>query len=154
MEHLLNIEEKLPEGVVYYHGLLDAAARAGLAFGGKKDLRNVIGVLGRNESVRAVGRGQLGDHRGYVVLTGTRLLVVGDGSAGAGTGAGLILDLPHGSITGMSLGKKTAGETLRLVLSAGEREISGLGDGEGHGIVKSFREAMADRERSTAGPPG
>ncbi|NUU33063.1 hypothetical protein [Arthrobacter sp. C9C5] len=150
LEHLLGIEEKLPEGVVYYHGLLSAAARAGLVLGEVKERRNVVGVLGRNESVRAVGHGQLGDHRGYVVLTGTRFLVFGDGDASAG----LVLDVPHGSIQGISLGKKTAGETLRLVLPAGEREISGLGHGEGHGIIKSYRQAVAESERYTARPPG
>ena len=34
-EHLLAVEESLPEGVMYYHGLTDAAARAGLTFEGK-----------------------------------------------------------------------------------------------------------------------
>ncbi len=75
-EHLLAIEEQLPEGAIYYHGLTAAAARAGLPNLAAADLRNITGLLSRDESVRALGRGHLEDKAGYAILTGQRLLFI------------------------------------------------------------------------------
>ena len=70
------IEETLPEGVMYYHGLEDAALRAGLSLGGRTTLRVIVRALARDETVRAIGKGHLNETAGYVVLTTRRLLVI------------------------------------------------------------------------------
>ncbi len=142
-EHLASIEETLPEGVMDYHGMEDAALRAGLSFGGRTELRAVVSALARDETVRAIGRGHLNETAGYVVLTTKRLLVI----EASGLGSRTLLDAPHGSIEALSLGKRTTGETLRIVLPQGPIMISRLGHGEGHGIVKSYKEEKKDRAR-------
>jgi hypothetical protein len=142
-EHLASIEEKLPEGVIHYHGLEDAALRAGLSMGGRTTLRAVVRALARDETVRAIGRGHLNETAGYVVLTTKRLLVI----AAAGLGSKTLVDALFESIEAPSLGKRTTGETLRIVLPQGPIVISGLGHGEGHGIVKCYREEQKERAR-------
>ncbi|HEX9156394.1 MAG TPA: hypothetical protein VF827_00130 [Syntrophales bacterium] len=142
-EHLARIEEALPEGVMYYHGLRDAALRAGLSLGGRTELRAVVRVLARDETVRAIGRGHLNETAGYVVLTARRLLVI----EASGLGSGTLLDAPHESIAALSLGKRITGETLRVVLPQGPIIISRLGHGEGHGIAKTYREEKKERAR-------
>jgi hypothetical protein len=142
-EHLASIEEKLPEGVMDYHGIEDAALRAGLSLGGRTELRAVVRALARDETVRAIGRGHLNEAAGYIVLTTRRLLVI----EASGLGSRTLLDAPHGSIEALSLGKRITGETLRVALPPGPIVISRLGHGEGHGIVKSYREEKKDRAR-------
>ena len=143
-ELLLEIEENLPEGVMYYHGLTEAAARAGLTFNGKKAVRRIVELLDQHDVVRAVGKGHLNDEPGFVVLTGTRLTFVPEGTdASAG-----VTDVAQHSIEAIVLGKRSSGETLRITLAGRVLEISRLGHGEGHGIAKSFREVAAERERS------
>ncbi|SDM07771.1 PH domain-containing protein [Arthrobacter sp. ok362] len=142
-EYLAHIEETLPEGVMYYHGLKDAALRAGLSLGGRTELRAVVRALARDETVRAIGKGHLNETAGYIVLTTRRLLVI----EASGLGSRTLLDAPHGSIEALSLGKRITGETLRVALPPGPIVISRLGHGEGHGIVKSYREEKKDRAR-------
>ena len=142
-EHLAHIEESLPEGVMYYHGLKDAALRAGLSLGGRTVLRAVVRALARDETVRAIGRGHLNETAGYVVLTTRRLLVL----EASGLGSEALVDAPCESIEALSLGKRTTGETLRIVLPQGPIMISRLGHGEGHGIVKSYRDDQKERAR-------
>jgi hypothetical protein len=142
-EHLAHIGEALPDGVIYYHGLRDAALRAGLSLGARATLRVIVRALARDETVRAVGRGHLNETAGYIVLTSRRLFVI----EASGLGSGTLLDAPYGSIEALSLGKRITGETLRIVLPLGPVVISGLGHGEGHGIVKSYREEMKERAR-------
>ena len=142
-EHLARMEETLPEGVMCYHGLEDAALRAGLSLGGRTELRAVVRVLARDETVRALGRGHLNETAGYVVLTTRRLLVI----EASGLASRTVLDAPHGSIEAVSLGKRITGETLRVVLPPGPIVISRLGHGEGHGIVKTYREGEKERAR-------
>ena len=142
-DHLASIEEKLPEGVMDYHGIEDAALRAGLSLGGRTELRAVIRALARDETVRAIGKGHLKETAGYIVLTTRRLLVI----EASGLGSRTLLDAPHGSIEAVSLGKRITGETLRVVLPPGPIVISRLGHGEGHGIVKTYREEEKERAR-------
>lgn len=142
-QHLAHIEDTLPEGVMYYHGLEDAAVRAGLSLGGRATLRVIVRVLARDETVRAIGKGHLNETSGYVVLTTSRLLVI----EASGLGSPTVLDAPHGSIEALSLGKRITGETLRVVLPSGPIVISRLGHGEGHGIVKSYREERKEQAR-------
>lgn len=142
-EHLAHIEEALPEGVMYYHGLRDAALRAGLSLGGQATLRVIVRALARDETVRAIGMGHLNETAGYIVLTTRRLLAI----EASGLGSGTLLDVPHESIEALSLGKRITGETLRVVLPQGPIVISRLGHGEGHGIVKSYREEKKERAR-------
>lgn len=147
-EGLHNVEEKIPDGLLYYHGLQEAAGRAGLSLGGKRELRTVVSALDRNETVRAVGRGLLDDRAVFVILTDTRLLVLEKSPIRPDA----LLDAAHRSIKKLSLGKRTAGETLRLELQEGGCVISGLGHGEGYGIATSFREAVAEGERTPGTP--
>ncbi|MFE4229318.1 hypothetical protein ACFRJ8_15695 [Arthrobacter sp. NPDC056886] len=142
-EHLASIEEKLPEGIMHYHGIEDAALRAGLSLGGRTELRVIVRALARDETVRAIGRGYLNETAGYVVLTTRRLLVL----AASGLGSETLVDAPCESIEALSLGKRTTGETLRVALPPGPIMISRLGHGEGHGIVKSYREEKKERAR-------
>ncbi|AXJ08945.1 hypothetical protein CFN17_04395 [Arthrobacter sp. PM3] len=128
---------------MYYHGLEDSALRAGLSLGGPTTLRVIVREMARDETIRAIGMGHLDETEGYIVLTTRRLLVIEASSHGSGT----LLDAPHGSIEALSLGKRITGETLRVVLPRGPVVISRLGHGEGHGIVKSFREEIKERAR-------
>ncbi|NUU31937.1 hypothetical protein [Arthrobacter sp. C9C5] len=141
--HLANIEEKLPEGVMDYHGLEDAALRAGLTLGGRTEFRAVVRLLARGETVLAVGKGNLNEAAGYVVLTSRRFLVIETSVLGSR----ILFDAPHGSIEALSLGKRSTGETIRVALPSGPIVISRLGHGEGYGLVKSFREEKRNRER-------
>jgi diguanylate cyclase (GGDEF)-like protein len=142
--HLLAIEQQLPEGAVYYHGATAAAARAGLPEPALGDLRNIAGLLSRDEIVRAMGQGHLDDKDGYVILTGHRLLVVEAGQ----TGSKPPLDVCLGSIERLSMGKRTTGETIRLEKAGQTTEISRLGHGEGYEIAQVFRDAMNERDRA------
>jgi hypothetical protein len=75
-EHLAWIEEALPDGVMYDHGLTDAALNAGLSLGGKATLGVIARSLAQEETVRAIGLGHLNETAGYVVLTTKRFLVI------------------------------------------------------------------------------
>lgn len=142
-EHLAHIEEKLPEGAIHYRGAEDAALRAGLSLDRRTTLRAVVRTLAPDETVRAIGRGHLDETAGYVVLTNRRLLVI----EASGLGSQTLLEALHESIESLSLGKRITGETLRVVLPSGPILVSRLGHGEGHGIVKGFREEKKDRAR-------
>ena len=128
---------------MYYHGLEDAALRAGLSLGGPTTLRVIVRALARDETVRAIGMGHLNETAGHVVLTTRRLLVI----EASGLGSRTLLDAPHGSLEALSLGKRITGEILRVALSAGPIVISRLGHGEGHGIIKSYRDDQKERAR-------
>ncbi|MCU1519909.1 MAG: hypothetical protein JWN19_294 [Arthrobacter sp.] len=147
-EHLASIEEKLPEGVMHYHGLEDAALRAGLSMGGRTTLRVIVRALARDETVRGIGKGHLNETAAYVVLTTKRLLVI----EASGLGSKTLVDATCESIEAPSLGKRTTGETLRIVLPQGPIVISRLGHGEGHGIVKSYRDDQKERARVVPRP--
>jgi hypothetical protein len=121
-----------------------AGGRRGLdGSSGRTELRAVVGALARDETVRAIGRGHLNETVAYVVLTTKRLLVI----EASGYGSETLVDAPCESIEAPSLGKRTTGETLRIVLPQGPIVISRLGHGEGHGIVKSYRDDQKERAR-------
>jgi len=143
-EPLLEVEETLPEGLFDYHGLPDAAARAGFTFSGRRTLRRIVGILNPEEAVQAVATGHLNDEPGFTVLTGTRLLFVPDG-AEASPGA---TEAAHDSIESIVLGKLSSGETLRITVAGEVLEISRLGHGEGHGIARRFREIVTEGDRA------
>lgn len=144
--HLLAIEENLPQGAMYFHGLQDAASRAGLEVDAKTR-RDIVRHLHRNELVRAAGQGQLNGSPGFVVLTDRRLLFVADQAASAE----LAMDMRDGTIDRLTLGKRISGETLTITSGENTAEISKLGHGEGYGIAASFRSAA--RERARTSPP-
>jgi hypothetical protein len=143
-EHLLSLEENLPDGFVHYHGLVEAASQAGFTLSSRAALRNVVDSLGRREVVTAAGRGQLGDAKVVVALTAQRLLIV-EGTALAPAH----IDLPLGAIDRLTLGKKKTGETLRLASAETDIVVSHLGHGEGHGIASTFRQTRKDMERTS-----
>jgi hypothetical protein len=148
--HLASIEERMPAGVMDYQGLEDAALRAGLVIGGRTTLRLIVRALARDETVRAIGKGQLNETAVYVVLTTERLLVL----AASGHGSETLVEALCESIEAPSLGKRTTGETLGIVLPQGPIVISRLGHGEGHGIVKCYREDQNERARAVESSEG
>lgn len=87
----------------------------------------------------------LNETAGYIVLQPS-------GIEASGRGSRTLLDAPHGSIEALSLGKRTTGETLRIVLPQGPIMILRLGHGEGHGIVKSYRNDRKGRTRVVPRP--
>jgi hypothetical protein len=64
-------EGKLPEGFVLYHGLEDAALRAGLSMGGRTMLRVIVRALAQDETVQAIGKGHLNEMQGTSSLRPT-----------------------------------------------------------------------------------
>ncbi|MET1065633.1 MAG: EAL domain-containing protein [Arthrobacter sp.] len=144
--HLLALEERLPEGVMYYHGLRAAAERAGLPKPGAEDLRGMVGLLGREESARALGLGHLDGQEGYVILTGQRLLMV----ATVPRRSKPLLDVRLDSVERLSMGKRRTGETIRFVAAGQTTEISRLGHGEAYEIAQLFRDTVSDRARHEA----
>lgn len=143
-EHLLGIEENLPAGFMYHHGLSNAADRAGFPFPGTRSTRDVVRHLHRNELVRAAGQGHLNDQPGFVVLTDERFLFVTNHIARSE----LVMDMPCSSAVALSLGKRVSGETLTISVDGRTVDISRLGHGEGHGIATSFRKALLERARA------
>lgn len=143
LDHLISIEENLPEGVMYYHALVAAAARVGLEISGRRDLRRIVDALEQDETVRSVGAGHFDENPVFVVLTGRRFLVMEKH-----TWTEPLLDAPYGRISALSLGKKRSGETLRIAASETEMEISRLGHSEGHGIATSFRGIRHEQART------
>lgn len=142
-EHLLTLEESFPDGLMYYHGLAEAASQAGFTLSSRAALRNVVDSLRRGEVVTAAGRGQLGDAKVVVALTTQRLLIV-EGTALAPAH----VDVPLGAIERLTLGKKKTGETLALSFSEADVVLSHLGHGEGHGIASTFRQTKKHMERT------
>lgn len=140
--HLTAIEESLPQGVIYLHGLQDAADRAGLYFDAKHR-RGIVRHLYRDELVRAAGKGELDAEQGFAVFTDRRLLFVTD----AANSSVLTLDMPDGTIERLTLSKRISGEILVATAAGKTIEISKLGHGEGHGIVSCFRNAVKERAR-------
>lgn len=143
------LEENLPEGFMYYHGLTNAAARAGLSFDGRKVLRDIVCLLDRDEVVRAVGKGQYTDEPGFVVLTARRLVFVPQGAAVSVA----VMDVPIESIEAISLGKRISGETLRVALPGTVTEISHLGHAEGQGIATSSEKPRTNEHAPLLIPP-
>lgn len=142
--HLITLEENLPQGIMYLHGLLDAADRAGLNIDAK-NRRDIVRHLYRNELVHAAGKGELNQEPGFVVFTDRRLLFVTDPA----TSSALTLDMPQSTIDGLTLSKRISGEILVVTAAGKTIEISKLGHGEGHGIATSFRNTVSERARNS-----
>ena len=142
--HLLSVEEALPAGKIYYHGMEEACAASGLVFEGRLAFRNVVRSLAGDERVLAVAKGKLASESGIVALTDQRLLFVQNDVLGSPT-----LNVPLCSIGGIVLGKKSTGETLRIGIKPATVMISHMGHGEGHGITAKFRKRMNELSRTT-----
>lgn len=144
-EYLLRVEEALPAGKIYYHGMDEACAASGLVLDeGRRAFRNVVRNVVGDEWVLAVAKGNLASEAGILALTDQRLLLVQDDLLGS-----TLLDAPLDSIGGLVLGKKSTGETLRIGLRPAAVFISHMGHGEGHGITAKFRERMNELSRTT-----
>ncbi|MFF2246060.1 hypothetical protein ACFVTM_17985 [Arthrobacter sp. NPDC058130] len=143
-EHLLGVEEALPDGKMYYHGMDEASAVSGVVLEGRQAFRSVVRNLGGDEWVLAVAQGKLASEAGIVALTDQRLLFVKGDVLGTPR-----LDAPLDSIGGLVLGKKSSGETLRIGAGPATVIISQMGHGEGHGITAKFRERMKEGARTT-----
>lgn len=145
-DYLLILEESLPAGALYYHGMAEAAVASGVLCDGKRDFRSVVDHLGTDELMVAIARGKFGEEAGIVALTDRRLLFVKSGAAGSAP----LIDSPLDAIGTPALGKKSTGETLRILPAPATVVISHLGHGEGHSIVAKFRELMKERARTPA----
>ncbi|MDI3243064.1 hypothetical protein QK292_16020 [Arthrobacter sp. AL08] len=155
-EHLLAVESVLPEQVIDYQGLLEAAEKAGVVPSGVRALRHLVSFMKPGEGASAVGKGYVQDRPACVVLTDQRLLIVDL----LDTPAAALADSPIKEIHKLVLGKKTSGETLSLYSGAGNVTIYGLGHGEGYGIVSRYRQAVQEikgpaltRQSLETGPP-
>lgn len=143
-DSLLAVEENLAEGIVDYGGLIAAAASAGLPRPPVRELRSITELLGRHETVRAVGSGQYEHKEGRVLLTNDRLLF----GVASGRAKRPSLDLRLDGLDKVSLGKRRTGEVLRVWTRVGEsHEISHLGHGEGYGITRTFWQNRRDIAR-------
>lgn len=142
-EHLLAMEEHLPEGTMYDHGVRAAANRAGVPKPPLAQVRNIVRLLNREESVRTIGLGRLADQEGYVILTGQRLLMVPTPP----TRHAPLLNVSLRSIEKLSMGKRTTGETIRFVVAHRTTEISSLGHGEGYEIAQVYRKITKELAR-------
>jgi hypothetical protein len=134
-DHLDVLEELLPEGAVFDHGIQQAARNAGLGAADVKLCRCLAAGLYGDERVQALGTGDCSGHRGTLALTDRRLLFHRNCTPRQATFA-YDLDL----VEAVALGKKTTGETLTITLPGATTVVTGLGHGEGHGIARKFRE--------------
>lgn len=144
-EYILELEEEFPKNRIHYHGIIEASAAAGLELYGSRHFRAVVSHLQDDERVLAMARGKLGVELCLVLLTSSRLLLLG-----ACLEAPPLENVPLDSIKSMTLGKKSSGETLRVAIAPRTILISNLGHSEGHGIATTYR--ACKRELSRTGP--
>jgi hypothetical protein len=135
-DQLAVLEELLPDGAVFDHGIQDAARAAGLASPDKKLRRSLAAGLYGDERIQALGTGVLSGQRGTLALTDRRLLFHRN-CAPRQASFNYALDV----IEALTLGKKTSGETLTVTLPGASVVITHLGHGEGYGIARKFRES-------------
>lgn len=146
-EHLAVIAEKLPEGILYDHGIPEAASKVALKIFGRKEIGHLANILDRAEHVHAIGVGQFKNKMGIVALTDRRLVFLEKSMLGSED----MTDFSLGSIGAMSLGKKMGGETLTVTHSGTSAVITGLGHGQGDAIARIFRE-LKERPAPAAAP--
>jgi hypothetical protein len=141
LHHLAAIEDPLPNGSLYDHGIAEALKRAGTNLVATADIRNLANVLQLSEAVHALGRGQLRDRAGIVALTSRQLLFLGISNSEH------LVGLPLTTIQTLALGKETTGETLTASLFEASEVITNTGHGEGHEIARKFREKSATKKK-------
>lgn len=135
-EHLATISEGLPEGMLFDHGVAQAASKLNNKLFGRKEIRHLANLLDRGELVHAMGVGVLGNKSGIAAITNRRLLFLEKSMMGSES----LTDFALGSIGAMSIGKKMSGETLTVNHSGTSAVITTMGHGQADDIARAFRQ--------------
>lgn len=148
IEHLLGMEDQLPQGLMFEHGIAEAASLSGIAHLTAPMRAALVSIMRPDELALAIAAGEAAGERTLVALTQDRLLL----------SAGLLKAWaahPVGDITSLTLGKRTSGETLTIATRhAAPAVITKMGHGEGFLITRRFRELKEDLNRASAHQPG
>ncbi|MEC5182128.1 hypothetical protein [Arthrobacter sp. CG_A4] len=133
--NLAAVQDHIPEGILHDHGVRRASAQAGLPPLAAAEVRALSAVFQGRETVRAIGVGQTGSAPGIAALTDRRLVFAGHSTARPIAFLSFAMD----SLRGLTLGKRTSGETLTVAFDGGSTIITHLGHGEGHSIARILR---------------
>lgn len=133
--HLVAIAQGLPEGMLFDHGVTQAASHMSKVFG-SKDIRRVENVLDCDELVHAMGVGLLGNTLGIAAITHRRFLFLKKNMTGSGSLANVTLE----SIAAMDSGKKLGGETLTINHAGTCAVIAAMGHGQADDIARAFHQ--------------
>lgn len=134
-EHLATLAERLPEGLLFDHGIPEAASKLANKIFGRKEIGHLGNLLDRRELVHAIGVGQFSGKMGAVAITDKRLLFLEKSMFGSEA----LTDFSLNSIGAVSIGKKIGGETLTISHSGTTAVISGMGHGQADTIARVFR---------------
>lgn len=130
------IADHLPDGVLDDRGIVAAAVRVGLLrVLGRKEFRHLHNILGANEIVVRLGRGQYRRKHGVVVLTTDRLFFVDNSVVTRDP----IVEFRLASVVSVSVRKSRSGETLVIHTSGNSSEISHMAHGQAGGFAGAFR---------------
>ncbi len=131
------IADHLPEGVLDDRGVAAAVARVGLLrVLARTEFRHLHNVLGADETVIRLGRGQYRRERGIVVLTTDRLLFVEKRLRGRES----INEFRLASVALVSVEKSRLGETLVIHTAGYDGEIRQMAHGQAGGFAGAFRD--------------
>ena len=133
--HLDAIAQGLPEGMLFDHGITQAASHLGKVFG-SKDIRHLANVLDSDELVHTMGIGVLGNTSGIAVITHRRFLFLKKNT----TDSGSLTDIALGSIAAIHSGRKLGGETLTINHAGTCTVITGMGHGQADAITRAFHQ--------------
>jgi hypothetical protein len=148
IRHLLGMEDQLPQGLIFDHGVAEAASLAGIAPLTGPMRAALVSLMRSDEFVLAIAAGEVTGARTLATLTQDRLVLSG-GLRQAWTA------YPVGDITSLTLGKRTSGETLTIATQhAPPAVVTKMGHGEGFLITRRFRELRDDLNRASALQPG
>ncbi|MEO9246811.1 PH domain-containing protein [Citricoccus nitrophenolicus] len=101
-EHLATIAERLPDGILFDHGIPAAATTLSNRFFGRREIRHLANLLDRRELVHALGVGQFANKMGIAALTDRRLFFLEKSMLGSED----MTEFSLGSIGALSIGKK------------------------------------------------
>lgn len=146
-EHLATIAEQLPEGLLFDHGIPEAASKLANRVFGRKEIGHLGNLLDRGELVHAMGVGQFAGKTGAAAITDKRLLFLEKSMFGSEA----LTDFSLNSIGALSIGKKMGGETLTISHSGTTAVISGMGHGQADAIARVFRQ-LKERTAAHAAP--
>ena len=133
--HLDVIAQGLPEGMLFDHGITQAASHMSKVFG-SKNIRRLANVLDSDALVHAMGVGVLGNTSGIAVITHRRFLFLKKNT----TDSGSLTDIALGSIAAIHSGRKLGGETLMINHAGTCTVITGMGHGEADAIARAFHQ--------------
>jgi hypothetical protein len=134
-DHLFEISEGIPEGLLFDHGLPEALQNVSMRFFGRKEIKYLQFMLDRRETVHAVTVGQFSEKWAIAALTSSRLLFLQKS-----VGQEELTSFDLNDIGALSLDKKMAGETLTIRHQGTIATISHMGPGQGEKLARKFRE--------------